>query len=158
VIAYIQTVLVPHGTVKFGVWHFIAEAGSALYWEVTDVRTGKDFDVFVGDTITVTFSDGSSVQVKFLGAQQASLRWEIVPGSERGADGKPLAGSTYTTPVIPVAPGTVLPGFAGFPTLTVEPIQWCDLTIRDQCGSYIEWPNSIVVYCAIRTVRAPCGG
>lgn len=156
-IQIVQQNLVPQGLPHFGLWHWITGAPTATYWEVRDTRTGETHEIYVGDTITLVFSDGSSVQVKFLGAEMGSIRWEIVQGSQRGSDGKPLAPPTALVPSSPVAPGAAVGALGGSVVTTITPIQWCATVIGPQCGTSIEWPNTIVAMCTReRVMFLPC--
>lgn len=69
-------------------------------YKIYDPRAGVFFPIKQGDIIVVTFADGSSAKMK-LKNPLSSLAWELVPGSERDANGQPYSGpvtSSHGTP------------------------------------------------------------
>lgn len=82
-------------------------SGTVEYWDYAVQVPGMGSfvtQIFVGDMVTVTFSNGITARYQFNGAGVAkSKRWSLVPGSEM-KDGKP-----YTPP--PPAAATPQRGF-----------------------------------------------
>jgi hypothetical protein len=70
------------------------------YLTVIDQRTGEQHRIFQGDTITVEFTDGSTVAVALLKSSTGSLTFYVVAGSARNPAGQP-----YTIVAKPALPG-----------------------------------------------------
>lgn len=64
-----------------------------VYVDFIDTRDGSPHRIWVGDTITVKFADGSTAQLKLIGVEPvAGALFHLVAGSERDANGDPVAG------------------------------------------------------------------
>jgi hypothetical protein len=83
---------VTHGT---SILHSIWNWPQVAYVDFVDGRDGSPHRIWVGDTITVKFSDGSTAQLKLLGVTPvAGQFFHFVPGSERDANGNPVSAPT----------------------------------------------------------------
>lgn len=98
--AYVNTILqlVP-GSTGISVWHGITNFPAFSWFGFIDLRFAVTQQIFVNDVITLVFSDGSSIQVKFLGiGVPDGLFFQVVEGSARDAAGKPLGTTSVGAP------------------------------------------------------------
>ena len=85
--------------VLWGLWGF--HLPNVRYRDVIDQRSGEQHRVFVGDTITIVFDDGSSLTVRLQkSTKNNSLIFVVVAGSARNPAGDP-----YTITPKPATPG-----------------------------------------------------
>jgi hypothetical protein len=117
--AQIDPVLIPPGVAPSAVsggpeWEFVQQAAGenftfvrydtsilhailtfslqVAYVDFIDNRDGSAHRIWVNDTITVKFSDGSTAQLKLISTfPVAGAFFHLVPGSERDANGDPVA-------------------------------------------------------------------
>jgi hypothetical protein len=78
-----------------------------LYWTFNDVRIpGRQIKIFLGDTFTAKFEDGGgTIEFRFRGVPApAGLMFAVVHGSEKEADGTPLAFVQPTLPPLAIPP------------------------------------------------------
>jgi hypothetical protein len=90
--AYVRLHVVYTGEVGFDLFRW-GDWFGGLYWTFNDVRTGPlKIKIFLNDTFTASFSDGTTIDFKFMGIYAPSgLMFQVVPGSERTASGEPIA-------------------------------------------------------------------
>jgi hypothetical protein len=65
-------------------------SGQFAYMEFLDLRDNEVKRVYIGDTITVKFSDNSTAQLRLVGVV-GGMYFHLVHGSERDANGNPTA-------------------------------------------------------------------
>ncbi|HWG71756.1 MAG TPA: hypothetical protein VN692_20260 [Steroidobacteraceae bacterium] len=114
------------GSPALGIWHGLANFPQFLEGTFINTETGQIFKLWNGDTITVTDSNGYTVQLQW--QPLSTVQWAVVPGSIRDASGKPLAGNNsvytpksggYAEPV-----GSITVSYSGGPTIWLMP--WYD--------------------------------
>jgi hypothetical protein len=101
----LQTILITQPAVGYSLWHAITNFPQLAYQYVQDTQTGKVYQIYIGDTITVKYSDGWTEKFQFLGTGGGTLQWKEVSGSLRDPNGNPPPAnpapptSSNTTPV-----------------------------------------------------------
>ena len=94
VIQDIQTNMVAAAGIGYNLWHGITNFPQVAYQMVFDAQTGKTYQIYIGDTITVQYSDGWTEKYTFLGTAGGTLQWQVVPDSLRDPSGNPPSTST----------------------------------------------------------------
>jgi hypothetical protein len=92
-----QSVVTAVGAPATNFWHGLTNFGQFVSMTLVDQQNGKTYQVYVGDTITVQYSDGSTEKFQYLGPAP-SVMWKRVPGSLRDASGKDPTTSQTQTP------------------------------------------------------------
>jgi hypothetical protein len=98
-----QITFVPNGDTGINWIHFVVPVpgGGISYWTYHDTATGDNFQLFVGDMMTVTYPGGFQDKVQFQGADKTPAnRWKHVPNTLM-LNGKPYSGPT-TLPGTPI--------------------------------------------------------
>jgi len=134
------------------IWHMITNWGhSGFYYNVLDKRTGEVERAYIGDTVEVQFEDGSTWQLEFIGPiGPAGSMFLKVSGSERDANGEPLAGPTGS----PSTPGAELDFvFASLLELEAAPMLDCAIQVKTRvCDVY----GLGQCFEHVREVNVPC--
>lgn len=151
-----QEVLIRQGLPGLSPWRFLTGAPTAVYVRFRDTRSGVVREVFVGDTITVRFQDGSTLLLKLVDPN-SSIQWEVVEGSARQANGEPFAGGPNII-VTPLPPGGLIPVFGGGGTVSFTPIQFCrtDFTTCSTSQEENNGTTTVFLVCTVRYYFAPC--
>lgn len=97
--AYVQSVVIAAGAPTMNFWHGLTNFGQFVSLTLVDLQNGKSYQVYVGDTITVKYADGSTEKFQYLGPQGGSVQWSRVPGSLRDPSGKDPTRPVTQTPV-----------------------------------------------------------
>jgi hypothetical protein len=111
------------GASSYSFWHGLWSLSlNIVYMDFVDARDGSVHRIWLNDTVTLKFSDGSTAQFKLIGPNAPSgLFFQLVPGSERDANGDPVA--AITAPNASPGPGyvfTFTPVFVGPDSITAS--------------------------------------
>lgn len=77
------------------IWHGITNFPQAVEGTFVVTATGQTFQLWNGDTITVTDSNGWTAQFQW--SPLSTIHWQLVPNSIRNAQGQPPSGSEPTS-------------------------------------------------------------
>ena len=92
--AYVQTQIVALGPFETNIWHALgSDFGQYVEYEVSDLQTGKDYWIYVGDSITFQFSDGSSEKWEYYGPYP-SAQWQPISGTLVNKNGNVIGQTT----------------------------------------------------------------
>lgn len=110
IIQVVQTILVPNGGTGISWLNMLMNLGQVVYYKLTDTQTGLSYQVFVGDTITVRYADGSTEKFQFLGPEAGTVMFKRVPDSYRNKDGSKPTVPNSTSPAASGASISVIGG------------------------------------------------
>lgn len=93
-----------NGASTVSLWHGITNFPQAIQGTFINVSTGQTFQLWNGDTITVTDSSGNTA--KFQWTPLSSVQWTLVPGSLRDKNGNPIGQNSI--PANPAGPSVAV--------------------------------------------------
>jgi hypothetical protein len=99
---YIQSQIAGSGPTGINYWHALFGFPKVVWYTMVDAQSGQTQDIYVGDTITVTYPNGYSERWQFLGLEAGSIQWKRVPNTLM-KNGKPVNPPSTTS-------GTPAPG------------------------------------------------
>jgi hypothetical protein len=140
--AAIPQFLLMVGAPSTDIYRSLASVGIVAYVNVIDTQNGQTYKIYVGDTITVQYSDGSTEKFQ-LTSIGSTLAFKAVPGSKMGPNGQPTTPPS-TKPAAPVSGGGGFSGPGTYPpnsTVGAWPnVQFCygtvSITVADLQPSY----------------------
>jgi len=149
----IQATIPISGPLGFNFWHGLLNYPQFQYYKVLDTRTGLTTNVYVGDSITVTYSNGDTEQWQFRGPLPiATVQWTRVPGTLRDAAGHLVVAVPPGSPSAPVNVGFVAPATNW--NITVRPpVNFCAAASSEIC---IGVPGGNDWSCTVAYFVFPC--
>lgn len=117
IVTAIQVAIPVFGVPGMGSLWNLLQGKLTVYYTLANSANGQVYKVYVGDDITVKYSDGSTEKWQFLGPEAGSVQWKKVPGTYKPAkptnppptsSAAPGAGFQVGSPTIPGLDSTVI--------------------------------------------------